>query len=145
MSKILIDNIDVLSTLENDINTSLKFNASSYKNNIGAITNSEPVDSAAHSNTATTLKNDSGVSAGSFGPSSNVTIESGGFTNNILIPYFTVNSEGIITSIGNRTLTVTTGCDNCAVYSECSNCTKCTVCSRCSYNCNRCSNCSQSP
>lgn len=93
------------------------------------------------------ITGNSGVSAGTYGPTANVSI---GRTNSgsIVIPYFTVTAQGIVTSVTNRTLSITTGCSNCGYCSVCSQCNQssgcnnCSTCSNCN-NCSRCNKCSQ--
>lgn len=100
----------------------------------------DTIASAASADTATNLVGNSGVTAGTKGAVSNTTINANKGTGSIKIPQFTVNAQGIITSLVERTLTITTGCAECSVTSGCANCTQCNVTSGCK-NCNDCNNC----
>lgn len=104
-----------------------------------------------------TITNSSGVTPGSYGSTVDVTVNAVD-NKQVVIPYFTVNEQGIITSATNQTYTfinncsncgqcsVTTSCNNCSqcsVSSGCNNCSQCSVCSNCShtscsYNCSHC-------
>lgn len=113
---------------------------SDLENDVGYITVNDTVANSNTADTATKITTNSGVSAGAKGPTANVSIAQNNKKGSIQIPYFTVNAQGIITSAGTHTLTVTTGCNNCSVTSGC---TQYSRCSRSSYS--RCSRCSDSP
>ena len=90
----------------------------------------------------TNITGSSGTSTGTFGPTGNVTVNRNS-SGSIKVPYFSVNEQGLITSVTNRTLSITTGCSNCnqcSVYDSCSHCTDCINCVDCSRY-SRCSDC----
>ena len=93
------------------------------------------INSAVTANKAAKVTNKSGVTAGSYGPTANVTI---GKTErkSIVIPQFTVNAQGLVTSATNRTYIVANACSNC---SQCDRCSQCKVTS----GCNQCTDCNQ--
>lgn len=113
---------------------------SELQNDSSFVTSSGSVQSVQVANTAKTITGGSGVSANTYGPTGNVTINASA-SGSINIPYFTVNSQGIITSAVNRKLTITTGCSNCNNCTVTTSCTYCTDCSQCT-DCSKCSHCS---
>lgn len=100
----------------------------------------DTIAAAATADTADNLVGKSGVTAGTTGATGNVTISSNRGSGTIKIPQFTVNAQGVITSLVERTLTITTGCSECSVTSGCNNCSQCNVTSGCR-NCRDCTNC----
>ena len=116
---------------------------SELTNDANFATFDDKIASATNADKAVSLTTKSGVTAGSKGPTGSVTIAANNKTGTIKIPQFTVNEQGIITSITERTLTITTGCMHCTVTPGCDQCSHCeqtSGCSQCS-DCNRCNNC----
>lgn len=111
---------------------------------------SDKIASAKTADSATTLSSNSGVTAGSKGPTASLTLAANSKTGSIKIPQFTVTEQGIITAMTERTLTITTGCLECSVSSGCDQCPKCNQtsgCKQCSdcNNCDRCNHCDRFP
>ena len=111
------------------------------------------INSATTADRTAKITKASGVTAGTYGPSANVTI---GNTErkSIIIPQFTVNAQGLVTSATNRTYIVANACSNCTECDKCSQCnvtsgcSRCTDCSRtsCTYNeCDQCGHCDRFP
>lgn len=113
---------------------------SEIENDSAYVTTSGHVKSAKTATSATTVSNTSGVSAGSYGQGGSVTITQTK-TGSVKIPYFTVNAQGLVTSMGYRTLTVTAGCKRCTNCSQCNKTSGCSQTSGCSHSCSRCSHC----
>lgn len=144
MSGIKLKGVDLVTSIDEQVKAKIPTKISQLTNDSGYVTTSGSVASANTATTATNLTGTSGVTAGTYGPSANVTIANNNRTGSIVIPYFTVNTQGRITNMVNRTLKVTTGCNNCSVTSGCSQCNNCSQTSGCS-NCNNCSNCNCQP
>lgn len=144
--KLKINNKTLLDYLDEEVN-SKEYSLSDLTND-AFVVKTDKIESVEHSNYTLKLS-DCSVSPGNYGPSSDVTIGSTN-TGSITIPYFTVNSQGIVTSVSNKTLSISNSCSNCSQcskYSACSNCQQCSA-----YSCrtnhsrySRCSQCSQSP
>ena len=123
---------------------------SEIDNDSAYVTTSGHVKSAKTATNATTISSSSGVKAGSYGQGESVTITQAQ-TGSMQIPYFTVNAQGLITSMGYRTLKVTAGCKDCTNCSQCNKTSGCDQtsgggCGDCSYSCSRCSdNCNCEP
>lgn len=109
------------------------------ENDSNFVTAEGSVKSVEVASTTKAITNTSGVSANTYGPTTDVTIAAK-TSGSINIPYFTVNEQGIITSAVNRKLSIKTGCSHC---NNCSVTTSCTYCKDCSYcsNCGDCSHC----
>lgn len=89
-----------------------------------------------------TITDRSGVTPGSYGSTVDVTVNAVD-NKQVVIPYFTVNEQGIITSATNQSYTFINNCSNCgqcSVTSTCNNCSQCNVTSTCN-NCNQCNVC----
>lgn len=135
-----IKDVPIVNITDDCINEITPKTTSDLENDIGYITSSGSVASATVATTATNLTGNSGVSAGTQGPGANISVGTGG-QGSISIPYFTVNAQGLITSMGTRTLTVYSGCSQCSNCGHCSVTSGCSQCSNCSI-CSRCTNCS---
>ena len=142
---------DLSTLIDEKVEQSQPTKLSQLSNDSNYVTTSGHVASAQTASSATNLTGNSGVSAGSFGPTSSVTVNINQ-TGQINVPYFTVNAQGRITSMGHRTLRVTSGCQQCSNCSDCrvtSGCTQCTQCTDsggCSQSCGQgCSNCDCQP
>ena len=138
MADILIRGKPVQTLVDEEALSLATVKTSDLENDVGYVTVNDTVANSNTADTATKITTNSGVSAGAKGPTANVSIAQNNKTGSIAIPYFTVNAQGIITSAGTRTLKVTTGCNNCAVYSGCSQCSNCS-------NCNNYRRCDQTP
>ena len=82
----------------------------------GQVTGSGSFDGSGNLSIAATLAN-SGVSAGTSGPSANVTTTGGdyGHSTSFVVPYFTVDAKGRVTARGTRTITFKAGsCSHCS-------------------------------
>jgi len=125
--KVFDTGVDLVTIIKNNVDPMKPTKTSQLTNDSGYITTSGHVASANTANSAQYLTGTSGVSAGTYGPGSNVTIGNNGGSGTIAIPYYTVNAQGLITSIGTRTLKVTTGCNNCSncSYHQCNYCDNC--------------------
>ena len=78
---------------------------SQLTNNSSFTTSSGSASSATNVTSATTITAGSGVSAGTYGQSGNTTLNNN--TISVIVPQITVNNKGQITSVVNRTLTIT--------------------------------------
>lgn len=115
MADILIRGTPVQTLIDQEAVSLVAVKTSDLENDVGYVTVNDTVANANTADTATAISTPSGVRANSYGPTANVNIAQGGKTGSINIPYFTVNAQGIITSMTTHKLTVTTGCNNCNV------------------------------
>lgn len=113
-------------------------------------TASDKIASTKQADSATSLSSNSGVTAGSKGPTASLTLAANNKTGTIKIPQFTVTAQGVITSMVERTLKITTGCLQCSVTEGCDQCAHCDQTSGCSQcydcsDCDRCNHCDRFP
>jgi hypothetical protein len=133
MADIKISGRSVQELIDEEAISLVAVKTSDLENDVGYVTVNDTVANSNTADSATGLVTPSGVQASSYGPTANVNIAQGGKTGSIDIPYFTVNAQGIITSMTTHKLTVTTGCNNCNVIVPYSRCSRCgTNCSHCS-------------
>lgn len=133
MADIKINNTSVQTLVDQEALSLVAVKTSDLENDVGYVTVDGTVANANTADTATAISTPSGVQANSYGPTANVNIAQGGKTGSVDIPYFTVNAQGIITSMTTHKLTVTTGCNNCNVIIPHSRCGHCGInYSRCS-------------
>lgn len=141
---IVVGTSDIVDIIKDNYNkNAARLKTSQYINDPEYVTKSGKVYSVDTATNTKELTNPSGVSQGRYGATNNVTISNSG-SNSIKIPYFSVNSQGLITSMVNRTLSVTTACEYCSKCdhtASCTNCSNCTNCSKCNYD----SHCNCSP
>lgn len=157
LTNIKLKTTTVQALVDDDIKSKVPTTTNKITNDANFVKVSGKVNSAVNADKTTKLTGKSGVIAGTYGPSTNVTI---GNTErkSITIPQFTVNAQGIITSVTSRTYTVANACSNCTECDHCvqcnvtSGCAQCTNCSRstchrdCSHDCGLCNNdCQQYP
>ena len=76
-------------------------------NTAGFVTANDTVNHAVTADSTEAITGSSGASAGTYGQPTDVTI-GGTESGTVTIPYFTVNAQGIITSVTQRTLNVST-------------------------------------
>lgn len=134
LESIILKDKPLSELVKETVSASVPKSTVNIENDAGFITANEKVNSAVKATNTLALSTASGVSAGTYGPSADVAIGSTD-RKSVVIPQFTVNANGIITSAVNRTYTVGNSCSNC---SDCSHCSRCSVTSGCS----ECSNCS---
>lgn len=96
----LIDIVDSVTTK----NATVK--ASSLVNDVHYLKVTDKANSVTSADSAAKLTGASGVTAGTYGPSANVTVD--GNTGSVNIPRITVNAQGQITAAAQYTLKVTT-------------------------------------
>ena len=145
LSRIKIQNEKLDEIVENKAQTTYHTKMSQLINTAGFVTKDGTVNHAVRADNTQKLTGVSGVNAGTYGPSGNVTIGNTG-SGSIIIPQFTVNAQGIVTSVTNRTLKITNKCSNCSHCNKTTSCSEtsgCSDCGRSSYS--RCSNCGDSP
>lgn len=103
---ITIGSTDIVDAVSSTITANAKVKASSLENDLGFCKASDKANTVTTADKAKQLSKASGVSAGTYGPNSNVTIDSG--TNSINIPQITVTSNGLVTSAKQFVLKVST-------------------------------------
>lgn len=138
---IVVSDKDLTAIVNDQVQSETPTKLSDLENDAGYVTTTGHVAHAKTANAATNLTGASGVTAGTYGPSASVSITTGQ-TKSINIPYFTVNSAGIVTYMTQRTLKVTSGCNNCSNCGQCNNysgCSQCSTCNNCGYRCPDCS------
>lgn len=138
LKRITLQNQNLQQIVEEKAQKTYHTKLSQLINTAGFVTANDTVNHAVTADNTQKITGVSGVNAGTYGPSANVTI---GNVNSgtITIPQFTVNAQGIVTSVTNRTLSVKNACSNCSKCSQGSGCSQ----SSCGSNHSRCSNCSQ--
>ena len=135
LENIILKDKPLSELVDETISSKIPKDTANIQNDAGYVTASGKVSTAAKATNALSLSSASGVSTGTYGPSANVTIGARD-RKSVVIPQFTVNANGIVTSAVNRTYTVGNSCSNCT---DCSNCSQCSVTS----GCNECNNCRQ--
>lgn len=103
---IKIGNTDIVDAVNTVVTANAKVKASELENDVGFCKSTDKVNAVSTADTAKSITSLSGVAANTYGPSSNITIDSG--TNSISIPQITVADNGLVTSAKQFTLKVST-------------------------------------
>ena len=103
---ITIKGTDLMDIVDDVTTANATVKASSLTNDVPYLKVTDKAKSATAADSATQLTGKSGVTAGTYGPSANVTVD--GNTGSINIPRITVNAHGQVTAAAQYTLKVTT-------------------------------------
>lgn len=97
---------DLVDIIDTTVSKNASVKASSLTNDVPYVKVTDKVNNVITATNATSLTGTTGVTAKSYGPTSNVTVD--GNTGSIKIPKITVNEYGQVTSVTDYTLKVTT-------------------------------------
>ncbi len=123
LNRIVLQNETLQQIVEDKAEKTYHTKLSQLINTAGFVTANDTVNHAVTADATEAITGSSGASAGTYGQPTDVTI-GGTKSGTVIIPYFTVNAQGIITSVTQRTLSVSNTCSNCThtMYSRCGQC-----------------------
>lgn len=146
LNRIKINTESLQDVVEQKAEKSYPTKLSQLINTSGFVTADGTVNHAQQADSADEITVTSGVTPGTYGPTEDVIISNTG-TGTIFVPQFTVNNQGLVTSVMHRELSISNTCSAC---SHCDKTSGCSEGSRCSHGCTSnhsrsCSQCSQTP
>jgi hypothetical protein len=103
--KLIIEGADVVDIINNSVTTQSPKKTSELTNDASLTTTTGKAASATKVNSAGTITAASGVTAGSYGATGNATLNNNTVT--VRVPQINVNAQGLVTSVTNRTLSIT--------------------------------------
>lgn len=107
MATISIKNVELSKAIQTTIDNYNVATTSDLVNDSNFAVSSGTIAHSVNTKSAVQLSGNTGVAGGTYGPSANVSV-SGSAAKSITVPQITVNAQGQITAVTNRTLTIQT-------------------------------------